>query len=362
MKIAVLLSGGVDSSVALNLLLQEGHQCTAFYLKIWLEDELSTLGECPWEDDLQYARAVCEQAHIPLKILSLQKEYWDMIVTYAIRELKAGRTPNSDMFCNRLVKFGVFYDKIDTSYQRIASGHYARLEYQNGMYVLKRSPDPIKDQTYFLAYMHQKQLARACFPLGSFTKAEVRQQAESFHLPNKNRKDSQGICFLGQIRYTDFVKFHLGEKPGDFIDLKTGKIVGTHQGYWFYTIGQRQGLGLSGGPWYVVKKDVEKNRIYLSRDITERNQLNQKFSVAEFNWISGSKPNKSELQVKIRHGEFLNHCQLEFIPENAALVTLEKPDQGLAPGQFAVFYDGEICLGGGIIQGTTDPEFSTRKD
>jgi tRNA (5-methylaminomethyl-2-thiouridylate)-methyltransferase len=355
MKIAVLLSGGVDSSVALNLLDQEGHDCTAFYLKIWLEDELSTLGECPWEDDLRYARGVCNQANIPLKVLSLQKEYWDMIVTYAIRELKAGRTPNSDMFCNRLVKFGVFYDKIDKSYQKIASGHYARIEVLNSTHILKKSPDPIKDQTYFLAYMQQEQLARACFPLGLYTKSDVRQMAESFNLPNKNRKDSQGICFLGQIRYTDFVKFHLGEKPGDFINIKTQQIVGTHLGYWFYTIGQRQGLGLSGGPWYVVKKDIENNRIYLSRDIEERNRLNRVFSVCEFNWISGSPPSKNHLQVKIRHGEHINHCTLSFTAKNTAQVVLDEPDQGLAPGQFAVFYDGDICLGGGIIQNSGKP-------
>ncbi len=350
MKLAVLLSGGVDSSVALNLLAQQGHDCTAFYLKIWLEDELSNLGECPWEDDLQYARGVCEQAKIPLNILSLQKEYWDMIVTYAIRELKAGRTPNSDMFCNRLVKFGVFFDKIDKTYQKIASGHYARIEILNGEHILKKSPDPIKDQTYFLAYMKQNQLARACFPLGNYNKSDVRKLAESFNLPNKNRKDSQGICFLGQIRYADFVKFHLGEKLGDFIDIKSRQIVGIHQGYWFYTIGQRQGLGLSGGPWYVVKKDVKNNRIYLSRDIEERNRLNRMFSVSEFNWISGFRPSNRHLQVKIRHGEQINRCNISFVSEDTAQVTLEKPDQGLAPGQFAVFYDGDICLGGGIIQ------------
>jgi len=283
MKMAVLLSGGVDSSVALRLLREEGHDLTAFYLKIWLEDELSSLGDCPWEDDLRYARTVCEQADVPLEVLSLQREYRDTIVSYSVRELKAGRTPNSDMLCNRLVKFGIFFDKIDSSYQKIASGHYALIEQQHEKYLLKRSPDPIKDQTYFLAYMKQEQLARASFPLGSYTKSEVRQLAERFDLANKLRKDSQGICFLGQIRYVDFVKHHLGEKPGDFIDMTTQKKIGTHLGYWFYTIGQRQGLGLSGGPWYVVKKDIKNNRIYLSRNIEVRDRLNQKFRVAEFN-------------------------------------------------------------------------------
>jgi tRNA-specific 2-thiouridylase len=350
MKIAILLSGGVDSSVALRLLQDAGHDLTAYYLKIWLEDELSSLGECPWEDDLNYARAVCEQADIPLEVLSMQREYWDTIVAYSIRELKSGRTPNSDMFCNRLVKFGLFFDKIDSSFKKIASGHYARIDHSHGKFLLKRSPDPVKDQTYFLAYLTQDQIARASFPLGNYTKAEIRQMAEAFDLPNKLRKDSQGICFLGQIRYADFVKYHLGEKPGDFIDIYSKEKLGTHQGYWFFTIGQRQGLRLSGGPWYVVKKDIKKNLIYLSRNIELRDSLNKSFKVGEFNWISGSAPTKKSLQVKLRHGEFLNSCSLSFTNGDTAEVRLKVPDQGLAAGQFAVFYDGDTCLGGGIIQ------------
>jgi tRNA (5-methylaminomethyl-2-thiouridylate)-methyltransferase len=349
MKIAVLLSGGVDSSVALRILKEPGHELTAFYLKIWLEDELSSLGECPWEDDLKYARAVCEQAGVPLKVLSFQREYWDTIVTYAIRELKAGRTPNSDMLCNRLIKFGMFIDKVGDGFDKVASGHYAQIEEDKGKFLLKRSPDPVKDQTYFLAYMTQEQLARACFPLGSYTKKEVRQLARRFKLPNQLRKDSQGICFLGQIRYSDFVEFHLGEKKGDFIDIEKKIKIGDHRGYWFYTIGQRQGLGLSGGPWYVVKKDVEKNLIYLSRNRIIRDQLNQTFMVGQFNWISGVKPRKNRIQVKVRHGEKLYHCRLKFMSDDNAQVTLEEPDQGLAAGQFAVFYDDQICLGGSII-------------
>jgi tRNA-specific 2-thiouridylase len=350
MKTAVLLSGGVDSSVALRLLQEEGYDLTAFYLKIWLEDELSSIGDCPWEDDLQYARSVCDQANIPLEILSLQREYWDIIVSYAIRELKAGRTPNSDVFCNRLIKFGAFYDKIDASYQKIASGHYAQLEETGGHIRLKVSPDPIKDQTYFLAYMEPSQLARAIFPLGKFTKSEVRQLARQYNLPNKERKDSQGICFLGQIRYSEFVAHHLGEKPGEFIDIETNQVVGSHKGYWFYTIGQRQGLGLSGGPWYVVKKDIDNNHIFLSRNPVIRDQLNQEFRVGDFNWITDRPHNKEELTVKVRHGEHRHQCTIKFISDNEAKITLKGSDQGLAAGQFAVFYDGEYCLGGGIIR------------
>lgn len=349
MKIAHLLSGGVDSSVAVRLLKNQGHNITAFYLKIWLEDELSFLGECPWEEDLRFARAVCEQAGVPLRVLSLQKEYWDTIVSYSIRELKAGRTPNSDIFCNRLIKFGKFFDKIDSSFQKISSGHYAQIEKRGDHYLLKKCPDPVKDQTYFLGYMTQAQVARALFPLGIYTKKEVRELANRFDLPNKDRKDSQGICFLGQIKYKDFVKYHLGEMPGDFIDSNNGEVVGKHRGYWFYTIGQRQGLGLSGGPWYVVKKDVGQNRIYISHSDKVIQKLCKKFQVEKVNWILGDPPKNTDLQVKVRHGPEFYQCRIRLLADDGVLVVLDRPDQGIATGQFAVFYEGEFCLGGGII-------------
>ncbi len=349
MKIAVLVSGGVDSSVALALLKEQGHDVTAFYLKIWLEEDVAFLGQCPWEEDLKYVRAVCEQLNVPLQILSLQREYWDLIVSYALSEIKAGRTPNSDMFCNRLIKFGKFYDKINRSFEKVASGHYAQVHRIGAKYLLKRSPDPVKDQTYFLAYMTQEQLARACFPLGIYNKAQVRELARKFDLPNKDRKDSQGICFLGKIRYSDFVKHHLGEQRGDIIDLNSGRILGEHKGYWFYTIGQRQGLGLSGGPWYVVGKDVKKNIIY----VAHRNRLPEKskftFKVANFNWFLGDRPEKTDLQVKVRHGKVIYNCTIEYLEAESARITLDQPDSGIAPGQFAVFYEGEYCLGGSII-------------
>lgn len=179
MKVAVLLSGGVDSSVALRLLKDEGYDVTAFYLKIWLQDEFSFLGDCPWEEDLNFATAVCKQASVPLEILPLQTEYWENVVSYTISEIKEGRTPNPDMFCNRLIKFGEFYKKIDSSYEKVASGHYARVEKLSDKYLLKTSPDPVKDQTYFLAYLTQSQLSRALFPIGKYTKKQVRELAKN---------------------------------------------------------------------------------------------------------------------------------------------------------------------------------------
>ncbi|MDO8550959.1 MAG: tRNA 2-thiouridine(34) synthase MnmA [Ignavibacteria bacterium] len=347
MKIALLLSGGVDSSVALRLLKEEGHDLTAFYLKIWLQDEYSFLGECPWEEDLKYARGVCEQAGIPLEVISLQTEYWDSVVSYTIDEIKEGRTPNPDIFCNSLIKFGRFYDRIDSSFEKVASGHYARVEKSIGKYQLKKSPDPVKDQTYFLAYLTQEQLSRAYFPIGNYKKEEVRKLALEFDLPNKERKDSQGICFLGQIKFNDFIKHHLGEKKGEIINIDNGKKMGEHNGFYYFTIGQRSGLGLSGGPWYVVKKDIEKNNIYISRENLEKKEKNE-FGVGKFNWISGNKPDKENFQVKIRHGAKFFNCHLE-LNSDKGYVILEGSDKGIAAGQFAVFYDDEICLGGGVI-------------
>lgn len=349
MKVAVLLSGGVDSSVALRLLKDQGFDVTAFYLKIWLQDEFSFLGDCPWEEDLEFARSVCEQANVPLETINMQTEYWNSVVSYTISEIKEGRTPNPDMFCNRLIKFGQFINKIDSSFEKVASGHYANVEEINKNYLLKTSPDPIKDQTYFLAYLTQPQLSRVLFPIGSFTKKEIRALAENYDLPNMKRKDSQGICFLGKIKFTDFIKHHLGEIEGDIIDIDSNKVMGKHKGYYFYTIGQRSGLRLGGGPWYVVKKDIDKNIVYISREnLTER--ARKSFTVGKFNWISKDDIPNSELRVKIRHGERSYKCNLEIDADNG-LVTLEKEDLGIAPGQFAVFYDGEVCLGGSVIIG-----------
>jgi tRNA-specific 2-thiouridylase len=346
-KVAVLLSGGVDSSVALHLLKNEGHDVTAFYLKIWLQDEFSFLGDCPWEEDLEFARAVCNQANIPLETINMQTEYWDSVVSYTIAEIKEGRTPNPDMFCNRLIKFGEFINKIENSFEKVASGHYARVENLNDKFLLKTSPDAIKDQTYFLAYLTHEQLSRALFPIGSFEKKQIRELAHKYNLPNMSRKDSQGICFLGKIKFSDFIKHHLGEIEGEIIDIDTNKVLGNHKGYYFYTIGQRSGLRLGGGPWYVVKKDIEKNIIYISREnLIDR--ARKEFTVGKFNWISDQTFSNENLKVKIRHGERFFNCLLELNGDKG-IVRLNKKDLGIAAGQFAVFYQDDICLGGSVI-------------
>lgn len=350
MKIAVLVSGGVDSSVALTLLKNQGHQLEAFYLKIWLEDELSYLGNCPWSEDLEYAQGVCDKLGVPLHVIPFQKEYHEHVVAYAIQQVREGRTPSPDLLCNEYIKFGCFYNAIDPSFEKVATGHYAQLEERNGFVHLMQAKDPIKDQTYFLSRLNQTQLQRALFPIGHLLKSEVRELAQQFDLPTKARKDSQGICFLGKIHFGDFIKHHVGTKAGDLIEFETGKKVGQHEGFWFYTIGQRKGIGLSHGPWYVVAKDTQKNIVYISNKYHEPDKVRNEFDVSHFNWTCNSAPIKSQLQVKVRHGEHTYKAAVVFLDDNKkAHVVLDASDQGIAPGQFAVFYDENQCLGSGVI-------------
>lgn len=348
-KVAALVSGGVDSSVALALLKNQGYDVTAFYLKIWLEDELSYLTDCPWEEDLRYVREVCAQLDVPLEIVSLQQEYRDEVVAYTIREVKAGRTPNPDILCNKRIKFGLFLDKIDSSFEKVATGHYASILEAPTGFLLKMSPDPIKDQTYFLCHLSQEQLSRAMFPIGHLHKSEVRALAQQFNLPNKDRKDSQGICFLGKFKYRDFIKHYLGEMSGDLVEYETGKKLGTHEGFWFYTVGQRQGIRLSGGPWYVVAKDCAKNIVYISRAYYADDKARNTFEVDNVNLISQENL-EGDFLVKMRHGPELKECTVENIGDGVMRVTLKTDDQGIAAGQYAVFYAGDQCVASGIIR------------
>lgn len=344
----MLLSGGVDSSVALSLLTEQGHQCTAFYLKVWLEDELAHLGSCPWEDDLAAARQVCDSLGVALEIRSLQKEYWERVVRYALGELRLGRTPSPDIHCNQRIKFGAFHDAIGNGFDRIASGHYARLAPRGGRLGLMRAVDPIKDQSYFLSHMYSWQLDRAMFPIGGLCKPEVRALAKDRGLANQDRPDSQGICFLGKIRYRDFVRHHLGEREGEIVESSSGRVVGHHRGYWFHTIGQRQGLGLAGGPWFVHRKDVDKNIVYVVHKERLGRSSTSRYTVRDAHWLHGP-PSIERLQVKLRHGPKLANARVQLVSDGRAVVCLERDDPGVAPGQFTVFYDQEWCLGGASI-------------
>jgi len=350
MKTAVLLSGGVDSSVALYRLLEEGRKgVTAYYLKIWLEDELAGLGDCPWDEDLGYARAVCEAAGVELKVVPLQTEYYERVVDYALRELKVGHTPSPDIFCNQRIKFGAFFDKVGAEVDRVASGHYGVVDRSGEAARLLRSPDPVKDQTYFLSHLSQRQVAQVEFPIGGLHKKEVRELAQRYDLANQARPDSQGICFLGKIKYNDFVKHYLGEKPGAIVERETGKRLGEHQGYWFHTIGQRSGLRLGNGPWFVVGKDVDANTVFVSHQEHRHEQLRREFTAGELTWIHREPREGETLTCKLRHGPELLPCEVTPSGEGRLSVKLSNGDPGIAPGQFSVFYSGEECLGAGMI-------------
>ena len=349
-----MLSGGVDSSVALRLSRADSRdEITAYYLKIWLEDELAHIGECPWEEDLAFARAVCEQLDVPLRVVSLQEQYYQRVVSYTLAELRAGRTPSPDIFCNLRVKFGVFWDRVQDYCDFIATGHYARVRYEDGFYRLLKAPDPVKDQTYFLSHLTQQQLSRARFPVGELAKKQVRALAQQWNLPNRERKDSQGICFLGSIRYPQFVRHYLGQRPGEIVERETERVLGEHQGYWFHTIGQRHGLGLGNGPWYVVGKDVERNRIVVSHAEHVAEWMCSRFEVTDLSWIAEPADPALPLQVKLRHGPGTVAAQIDPTGSDRLTVRLAGPDRGVAPGQFAVFYSGDYCLGSGRISGGT---------
>lgn len=356
MRIAVLVSGGVDSALALHRTVESAQgSITAYYLKIWLEDELQFLGSCPWEEDLAFARAVCDAVGVPLEVVPLQRQYYDRVVAYTLAELRAGRTPSPDIFCNQWIKFGAFLDAIGGAADVVVSGHYAQKEYRAGRWRLIRAVDPVKDQTYFLSRISQEQLARAEFPVGGLTKTEVRAEAVRRALANRDRPDSQGICFLGKIRYPDFVRHYLGERSGPIVEWGSGAVLGRHPGSWFYTIGQRQGLGLGNGPWYVIDKSIEANTVWVAHARDE--VAYRSFEAVDPHWISDAADllrTEQRLLLRIRHGPELIGAQVRpLVPAAGAAprfqMILDRPDRGVAPGQFAVLYAGRECLGAAMI-------------
>ena len=375
MKTAMLMSGGVDSSVAAQLLHNNGVDFDPFYIKISMEgfdDEYS----CTQEEDVEMASAVCHRLGKKLEIIDLHKEYWDNVVKYHIDKVKNGLTPNPDVMCNRLIKFGAFDEKTNHEYDKIATGHYATTQTdENGLVWLGTAKDPIKDQTDFLGNMTPSQVSKAIFPIGWYNKSEVREIAKEFNLAPSMRKDSQGICFLGKINYNQFVEKHLGINKGSIVDIDTDKVIGEHNGFWFHTIGQRKGLGLSGGPWFVVKKDIKKNIIYVSKnpefDMVQwgesKNYSHEPFiglgRRENINWCTKdifpsdddicwqTTETCPEIMFKIRHtpeftyGRLHNYNGYMFI-KNFSNVG------GIAPGQFCTLYDrnNNLCYGCTEIQ------------
>lgn len=354
-SIALLASGGVDSSVALHMLVEAGFKPTLFYIRIGMVDEEGLIS-CTAEEDLEMVSLLARKYQLQYEEINLHTEYWERVVSYTINSVKAGFTPNPDVMCNKLIKFGLFEEQVGCKYDYIASGHYASTELIEGKVYLATSPDAVKDQTDFLAQVNLKQLSKILFPLGMLDKHQVRQLAIEAHLPNAGRKDSQGICFLGKINYNQFLERYLGRKEGDIIELETGKSIGKHNGYWFHTIGQRKGLGLSGGPWFVVKKNRAENVVFVSRGYDPITQYGTKIYCQNFDFITedpfsmAEAANPLPITFKVRHTpEFTKG--LFFKEEEGFRIESEVPIQGIAPGQFAVIYNlaSHICLGSGAI-------------
>jgi tRNA-specific 2-thiouridylase len=352
-KIAALLSGGVDSSVVVHLLCEAGYIPDLFYIKIGRNDD--ELLHCSSEEDIEMASLIANKYGLHLEIVDLHNDYWDNVVAYTIDRVKRGLTPNPDVMCNKLIKFGVFEQRVGYQYDMTATGHYANTVETDGKIFLSTAKDLLKDQTDFLAQIDALQVSKLMFPIGNLMKTQVRAIAETAHLPSAQRRDSQGICFLGKVNYNDFIRRYLGEKEGPIVEFETGKILGKHKGYWFHTVGQRKGLCLSGGPWYVVKKDVNANIIYVSSGYGVETQYGNKFLMHDFHFITENAQwakmgQTTEINFKIRHTPDFSKGTIEKT-ENGYLVCSEDMLQGIAPGQFGVIYDREhqICFGSGEI-------------
>ena len=281
MNIAVLISGGVDSAIAVHRLLEQGHTLHLFYIRIDGEN-----GDCSAEEDIEMCSFIARRYGLPFDVVSLNDEYWENVMQYALDTVRRGLTPNPDIMCNRIIKFGYFEQRWGHEFDRTATGHYATTVERDGEVWLGTAVDPVKDQTDFLARITYDQLRHLVFPVGELPKSRVRELAIECRMPNAYRKDSQGICFLGKINYNDFIRRHLGERPGPIVELETGRKLGEHRGYWFHTIGQRKGLGLSGGPWYVVRKNIHDNVIYVSQGYGTDKQYGDTLHLTEMHFIT----------------------------------------------------------------------------
>ncbi|MEG0039017.1 MAG: tRNA 2-thiouridine(34) synthase MnmA [Bacteroides sp.] len=353
MNIAALLSGGVDSSVVVHLLCEQGLRPSLFYIKIGMDG--AEYMDCSAEEDIELSTAIARKYGLPFEVVDLHREYWDSVAAYAIDKIKRGLTPNPDVMCNKLVKFGCFEERVGKDFDFTATGHYATTVQRDGKTWLGTARDPLKDQTDFLAQIDYLQVSKLLFPVGNLMKHEVRDVALRAGLPSARRKDSQGICFLGKINYNDFVRRFLGEREGAIIELETGKRVGTHRGYWFHTIGQRKGLGLSGGPWFVIRKNIEENIVYVSHGYDVDTQYGYEFRMPDFHFITEDpwvgQAGEVGVTFKIRHTPEFIKGRLIREPDGLRLLSSEKL-QGIAPGQFGVVYDegAQICVGSGEIQ------------
>ncbi len=362
-RVVLGLSGGVDSAVAAHLLKEEGYEVIAVFMRNWdsslnndvLGNPTNNNDICPQEEDYNDAKKVAEHLGIELRRVDFIKEYWDHVFTYFLEEYAKGRTPNPDILCNKHIKFKAFLDyakSIDASY--IATGHYARVEhYANKDSLMLRGVDNNKDQTYFLCQLNQSQLQASLFPIGELTKPEVRKIAEDLNLPVAHKKDSTGICFIGERDFKEFLKNYIPAIDGKMVDIETKEVVGVHQGIMYYTIGQRKGLNI-GGPgdaWFVVGKEYDKNILYVCQGDQNDWLMSDGALITDVNYIPSIKPTgEFDCTAKFRYRQKDNDVSIRFIDETTLYVTFKNPIKAVTPGQAAVFYDGDICLGGGTIE------------
>ena len=335
------MSGGVDSSVTAALLVEQGFDVTGVYMKNWSQDLPGM--KCPWAEDLADAKRVAVQLGINFKVFDFEKDYKQKVVDYMTAEYQAGRTPNPDIMCNQEIKFRLFLDTaLADGADMIATGHYARTK--DGR--LFRAKDENKDQTYFLYRVSSEALLKTLFPLGDLLKSEVRKIAEDRKLWTATKRESMGVCFVGNVGMREFLSQYVTTKPGNIIDKQTGKTVGHHDGAIFYTIGQRHGLDVGGGlPYYVVAKDMDKNEVYVSRNLQDTELVRDMVELQQLHWIT--REPSSEFHARIRH-----RGQLLLARLDGETLILNEPERALTPGQSVVIYEGNECLGGGII-GTT---------
>jgi len=352
-NIIVGLSGGVDSAVAALLLKQQGHDIAAVFMKNWDEDDDEDY--CPAARDLADARAIARQLEIELHTVSFSSEYWNRVFAHFLAEYQEGRTPSPDILCNREIKFRAFLDySTGLGADFIATGHYACIE-KAPVVRLLQAADPDKDQTYFLHTLDRKQLASSLFPLGGLYKQAVRELAKRSGFSVHAKKDSTGICFIGERRFSAFLAQYLKKNPGEIRTLDD-EVIGQHEGLMFYTIGQRQGLGIggrsdtSGEPWYVAGKEIGKNILRVVQGVNHPALFSRCLQASDLHWIAGVAPAKSfECRARIRHRQPLQGCTLTVCTEQQCTVRFRQPQRAVTPGQSVVFYNGDECLGGAVI-------------
>ena len=339
------MSGGVDSSVAALLLMQQGYRVVGVYMKNWTKDLPGV--PCPWQDDFTDAKRVAVRLGIDFKVFDFQKQYHQKVVDQMIQQYKLGLTPNPDITCNQEIKFGLFLETaLEDGADFIATGHYARIK--DGM--LLKAKDQNKDQTYFLYRVTNKALQKTIFPLGDLTKPQVRELAQKHGLVTADKKESMGICFVGKVGIKDFLSQYVKTKPGKIIDQK-GRVVGEHEGAIFYTIGQRHGLNVGGGlPYYVIGKDMSKNEVYVTTDLQDEKLWSDKIKFASTHWINAKPLQGGSLYVRTRHlGKLIQVKKLDLLSNLSGEAQLNEDVRALTPGQSAVFYSGSEVLGGGIL-------------